>query len=178
MLKWAKENGCPWNSKTTVFAALKNNFEIFKWAVKNKCPVNSDVCSNIVRNENLEMLKWAKENNCPWNIEVAKIAASNGNLEILKWIHENGCPWNASIAQFSKKNGHLDCFNFIMENQNQIKSETEIFDNDNKDFVDFPISKYCLFCSEQKIDRVFVICGHATCWNCFYKNDEKCFRCL
>jgi hypothetical protein len=176
MLIWAKEQKCPWNSQTTIYAADFENYDILKWAIENKCPVNSDVCMKIAKNGNLEMLKWARMHNCPWNIQTANVAALNGNLEILKWIYENGCPWDVSISKFAKN--HLDCYNFIMENQNQIKSEIEIIDNDKGDFVDSPISKFCLFCSDEKINRVFITCGHGTCYNCFVKNNEKCPRCI
>jgi hypothetical protein len=39
MLKWARENGCPWD----------------KWT-----------CSHAAKGGHLEVLKWARENGCPW----------------------------------------------------------------------------------------------------------------
>ena len=39
-MKWLKENNCPWNESTFMYAA---------------------------KNGNLENMKWLKENNCPWD---------------------------------------------------------------------------------------------------------------
>jgi hypothetical protein len=40
VLKWARENGCPWDEWT---------------------------CANAAEGGHLEMLKWARENDCPWD---------------------------------------------------------------------------------------------------------------
>jgi hypothetical protein len=60
MLKWARENGCPWTSLTCAYAA---------------------------KGGHLEVLKWARENGCPWNIEAVRANATNGShLEMLEWL--------------------------------------------------------------------------------------------
>ena len=48
MLKYARENGCHWDS----------------W-----------VCEYASKNNNLAMLKYAHENGCPWNIYICDYAA-------------------------------------------------------------------------------------------------------
>ena len=62
MLKWARENGCNWNSFT---------------------------CSNAVENGHLEVLKWARQNSCEWDSFTCSCAAENGHLEVLKWAKLN-----------------------------------------------------------------------------------------
>ena len=54
MLKWARENGCPWDERTCMFAAEGGH---------------------------LEVLKWARENGCPWNEDTREIAAEMGYVE-------------------------------------------------------------------------------------------------
>ena len=64
-LKWARENGRPWDASTCAWAAM---------------------------NGHLEVLKWARENGCPWDETTCQYAAENGHLEVLEWARDNGCP--------------------------------------------------------------------------------------
>ena len=45
VLKWARENGCDWNSWTCSCAALNGHLEVLKWARQNGCDWNSYTCS-------------------------------------------------------------------------------------------------------------------------------------
>jgi hypothetical protein len=38
VLKWARENGCPWNEDTCAYAAKGGHLEVLKWARANGCP--------------------------------------------------------------------------------------------------------------------------------------------
>jgi len=40
VLKWARENGCPWNEHTCLEAATNGYFEVLKWARENGYPRN------------------------------------------------------------------------------------------------------------------------------------------
>ena len=50
------------------YAALNGHFEILKWARENGCPWNEYTCSNAAKNGHFEILKWARENGCPCGI--------------------------------------------------------------------------------------------------------------
>ena len=91
VLKWARENGCEWNSNTCANAAENGHLEVLKWARENGCEWNSNTCAYAAQNGHLEVLKWARENGCKWNSETCTYAAQNGHLEVLKWARENGC---------------------------------------------------------------------------------------
>jgi hypothetical protein len=65
MLKWARENGCPWDEWTCTYAAERGD---------------------------LEMLQWARANGCPWDEWTWRGAEGYGHLEVLKWARENGAP--------------------------------------------------------------------------------------
>ncbi len=44
----------------------KNGYlKIMKWARDNNCPWDRWTCSYAAKNGHLEVLKWARENNCP-----------------------------------------------------------------------------------------------------------------
>jgi hypothetical protein len=43
MLKWAKENNCPWNIEVAKIAASNGNLEILKWIHENGCPWNASI---------------------------------------------------------------------------------------------------------------------------------------
>ena len=38
VIVWARENGCPWDSKTCENAALNGHLDVLKWARENGCP--------------------------------------------------------------------------------------------------------------------------------------------
>jgi hypothetical protein len=37
ILKWARENNCPWDTKTCYQANKNGHSEVLKWAVSNGC---------------------------------------------------------------------------------------------------------------------------------------------
>ena len=38
VLKWARENGCPWDEVTCAYAAKGGHLDVLKWARENGCP--------------------------------------------------------------------------------------------------------------------------------------------
>ena len=81
VLKWARDNGCPWDEKTCYRAAKHGHLEVLKWARENGCPWNEGTCAGAAEGGHLEMLKWARENGCPMDEDTRKIAASMGYVE-------------------------------------------------------------------------------------------------
>jgi len=73
-------------------AAWGGHLETLKWARENGCPWNEDTCTGAAYSGQLEALQWARENGCPWNEETCWAAAKGGHLEVLQWARENGCP--------------------------------------------------------------------------------------
>jgi hypothetical protein len=76
VLKWARENGRPWDEYTCIYAAT---------------------------NGHLDVLMWARENGCPWDEWTSVGAIASGNLELLKWVKEKGCPWDEEICNVDIK---------------------------------------------------------------------------
>ena len=94
LIRWAKENGCPWDSYTCSQAAEGGHLEVLRWIRTNDCPWDSYTCTWAAKGGHLEILKWAWENGCPWDSDTCAKAARGGHLEVLKWARENGCPEN------------------------------------------------------------------------------------
>jgi hypothetical protein len=61
--------------------------EMLKWMRQNGCPWNELACSNAARGGHLEVLQWLKQNGCPWNQDACYYAAlGGGHLEVLQWL--------------------------------------------------------------------------------------------
>jgi len=78
-------------------ASKKGFLNLLKYANENGCPWDLRTCSNAAENGHLDCLKYAHENGCPWNEKTCEYATKYGHLDCLKYAHENGCPWNKII---------------------------------------------------------------------------------
>jgi len=107
-------------------AAANGDLQVLKYARENGCPWDSSVCSNAAHNGCLDMLKYAQSRtdalgtaehaltlavtvtyiyssmlertDCPWNIRTPLEAAAHGHLHILKYTRENGFPNSAEVS--------------------------------------------------------------------------------
>jgi len=70
-----------------------------KYAHENGCPWDEYTCREAAKNGHLECLKYAHENGCPWDKITCGEAAQEGHLECLKYAHENGCPGSLEYAR-------------------------------------------------------------------------------
>ena len=73
---------------------LTSKLNLLKYAFNNGCPWDKYTCRIAAKNGHLECLKYAHNNGCPWDEFTCKSAASNGQLECLKYAFNNGCHWN------------------------------------------------------------------------------------
>ena len=67
---------------------MKVTSECLKYAHENGCPWDEKACSNAALFGHLECLKYLHENECPWDKETCSGAAEKGHLECLKYAHE------------------------------------------------------------------------------------------
>jgi len=114
-LKYARENGCPWDKRTCWFAAEYGHLECLKYAHENGCRWDEYTCSEAAKNGHLDCLKYLHENGCPWDKDTCEVAARNGHLDILKYSHENGCPWGEWTCRTAIVYGYLDCLTYFMK---------------------------------------------------------------
>lgn len=79
ILKYLKENSCPWNEDTCSNAALWGHLECLKWAIENGCSWEKDTCYNsAVKHEHLDVLEYVEKNGYPRNEDICSIAVVNG----------------------------------------------------------------------------------------------------
>ena len=94
VLKYARENGCPWDEQTPANAAYSGHLDVLKYAHENGCPWNKYTCSSAAVGGHLAVLKYAHENGCRWDEWTCKYAAYGGHMNVLKYLHKKGCPWS------------------------------------------------------------------------------------
>jgi hypothetical protein len=117
VLKWAYEQGCPWNSEELCLQAMKHkDLAIIKWMRESGCAWRRDMCHLATNLGNLEALKWLREIGEPWNELVCQRAAIDGNLEMLMWARENGCPWNACTYAAAEGRGDVEMLQWLKAN--------------------------------------------------------------
>jgi hypothetical protein len=109
VLRWARENGCPWDHLTCAYAAGRGHLEILQWARGNGCSWNEWTCGFAASNGHLEVLKWLRREKdpCPWNEWTCAHAAKGGHLKVLRWARENGCPWDEHKCIAVAKNDEI-----------------------------------------------------------------------
>ena len=54
---------------------------MLKWARENDCPWDEETCTAAAEGGHLETLKWARANGCPWSELTSRLAASKGYVE-------------------------------------------------------------------------------------------------
>jgi hypothetical protein len=97
-------------------AAGGGHLECLKYAHENGCPWDEDTCSMAAGGGNFECLKYAHENGCPWDeTDIPDRASSGNSIDCVIYVHENGggiCDMlcsvvedNVSILGYGKKNG-------------------------------------------------------------------------
>ncbi len=111
------------NIKTTLYAAENGHLDCLKYAHDNGCPWNIHTTLFAAKNNHLDCLKYAHENGCPWYIGSTSVSAENGHLDCLKYSHENGCPWNQRATLNAAKNGYLECLKYAFENGCSLNEE-------------------------------------------------------
>ena len=91
VLRWAHQNGCPWDGRTCARAAEGGHLEVLQWAHENGCPWDSCTCTNAASKGHLEVLQWAYLNGCPCNFqEICREAAHRGHEAVLPWALKQG----------------------------------------------------------------------------------------
>jgi hypothetical protein len=61
-LKWARENGCPWDVYTCARAARNGHLETLKWAQDNGCPWDEWTCMHLY----MSIHPRGSCYDCPW----------------------------------------------------------------------------------------------------------------
>lgn len=73
-------------------AANGGHLECLKYAHENGCPWDIFTCADAAHGGHMQCLKYAHEQGCPWDADTCSMATLGGHLECLKYAQENGCP--------------------------------------------------------------------------------------
>ena len=103
VIKYAHENGCPWDENVCSEASKGGCLDVLKYAHENGCPWNKRTCEYAAREENFDMLKYAHENGCRWDEITCYWTVITGRLDMLKYAREEGCPWNRSLCLYAAR---------------------------------------------------------------------------
>jgi hypothetical protein len=106
-LVW-EHSGCEGDVETCAEAARGGHLDVLRWAREQGIPWDWRTCVNAARGGHLEVLQWAREHDCPWTEGTCHAAARGGHLEVLQWAREHGCDWNASTCSGAARGGHLE----------------------------------------------------------------------
>ena len=115
-LQYAHANECPWDEGTCSAAAANGHLDVLRWARANGCPLKEGTCSAAALGCHLEVLQWARANECPWDESTCRAAAGGGHLDVLQWARANGCPWNETTCMLAAHGGHLEVLQWARAN--------------------------------------------------------------
>jgi hypothetical protein len=93
LLKWAVDNGAPFDTLVIKNACSTKKFNMVIWAINNGCPFIHSA-NDLALTANLDVIKLAHEQGCPFNSLVTFYAAAENNGDLLKWAYENGIPFH------------------------------------------------------------------------------------
>ena len=115
-LKFAREEGCPWNALTCAAIAKGGDLKVLKYARANGCPWDSQTCAAAALAGNVRMMRYARTHGCPWDERTCAAAGSGGHLPMLKFLRENGCPWDNTTLHNACARGHLKLAKWAVDN--------------------------------------------------------------
>jgi len=131
-LAWAKDNRCPWDSRTCALAAAGGHLAALKWLREHHCPWDDrvqderhrdqllDCCSLAARGGHLEVLKYLRQHGFPCGVLACASAARGGHLQVMQWLREHHCPWEGghmyeaiSCCALAAGGGHLEMLKWL-----------------------------------------------------------------
>jgi len=95
IFKWLVEQKFRWDEGLPISAALIGNLDVLKWLREEGCPWDDErVVLTAVKHSQFEVLRWATQIGCSWpEIDpwlVVKWTYSENDIKVLQWIHDEG----------------------------------------------------------------------------------------
>lgn len=86
VLRWAHENGCPWDESTCAAAARGGHLELLQWAIRENAPRDSETEGQAAEEGHLTLINWLISTGDPIEEElVPGRAAFGGHIHLLEW---------------------------------------------------------------------------------------------
>jgi hypothetical protein len=78
-----------WDKKTCDYAAEGGHLEVLKWARDNGCPWGSDTCLYAAENGHLDILQYLWANGCPRNATLLLMKAMEyRHFDMWRWLND------------------------------------------------------------------------------------------
>ena len=136
-------------------AASHGHLECLKYARENGCPWDQWTCYHAASNGHLECLKYAHEHGCPWNEETCKNAAEKGHLECLKYAREHRCPWDKDeCIDAALAYGNTACLTYMRTLKDAVESKLDDAMSALDEIArDIPEGAYVTICAALKLSH-------------------------
>jgi len=112
-LKFAHENGCPWDVRVYEFAAEQGHLRCMEYADQEQLPWHSSVCAIAARSGQLECLQFAHSHGCPWDSSCVINAAEFGHSECVRFLLDHGCAYDEKACFLAARNGHVSVLDIL-----------------------------------------------------------------
>ncbi len=87
------EDIAPLNYKLSTSSIAKCNYiGILRWVRQDGCPWDNWTCELTARNGNLKLLKWLRKGGCPWGNWTLTYTTSWDRWRVLQWAINDGYP--------------------------------------------------------------------------------------
>ena len=81
-----------WSSDVFYSAGTRGDYHMMKWLKDNSCPWDFRMYIAAINNNDTCMLKWLKDNRCPWHPIVLLDITKDNKEYMLKWLYDNDFP--------------------------------------------------------------------------------------
>lgn len=78
--------------EATANAAYGGHLGVLKWLRQQSCPWDESTCIGAATTGGLEALKWARAHGCPWDEWTTYWARARRDDAMYDWAVANGCP--------------------------------------------------------------------------------------
>ncbi len=116
VLRWLKENGCPWCAILDSKTLSNGHFKVITWvgSVVHFPTVHN---MELSENERHGVSTSLKKIQCPWNNKerLRDYTWGSGYFNLMKWVREGGSYSNEYIDFYPSKNGYIDILKWLKE---------------------------------------------------------------
>jgi hypothetical protein len=116
ILKYLHENGCSCR-RTPIYyeAIISGQLDVVMYLYENDFTMDMDACDYAATRNSLPILIYLRERGFPWSSRTCLAAIVEGNLEVFAYAHENGCPVHREACLEATIYGHLNILRYAHE---------------------------------------------------------------
>lgn len=116
ILRYLREQGCPWNEETFAAAAGSGSFPVLRYLRKQGCPFDTTSLTAAAENGHSGVIKWLTEVvNCPRSPDAIAMACRFGKLKLVKYMYNRIYPLDANATREAAENNRMDILRYLFE---------------------------------------------------------------